>query len=91
MVDVGERVWIRQRGASSPIRDDHARQVLAWGDDGQHSLANSTVGVVGCGGTGSHVALQLAHLGVGRLVLVDHDVVEQSNLSRLVGVGAAWA
>ena len=51
---------------------------------------NSTVGVVGCGGTGSHVALQLAHLGVGRLVLVDHDVVEQSNLSRLVGVGAAW-
>lgn len=90
LVVVGERVWIRQRGASSPIRDDHARQVLAWGDDGQHSLANSTVGVVGCGGTGSHVALQLAHLGVGRLVLVDHDVVEQSNLSRLVGVGAAW-
>lgn len=90
LVVVGEHVWIRARSEPEPIRDDHARQVLAWGEDGQRSLANCTVGIVGCGGTGSHVALQLAHLGIGQLVLVDHDVVEPSNLSRLVGVGPGW-
>jgi molybdopterin/thiamine biosynthesis adenylyltransferase len=47
------------------------------------------VAIVGAGGTGSHVAVQLAHLGVGRLVLVDPDIVELSNLSRLVGARAS--
>jgi len=40
---------------------------------------------VGAGGTGSQVAVQLAHLGVGRLTLIDFDTVEKSNLSRLLG------
>lgn len=87
---VGERLWIRERGTPEPVRDVHARQVLAWGLEGQRRFADCTVGIIGCGGTGSHIALQLAHLGVGHLVLVDHDIVEPSNLSRLVGVGPAW-
>jgi molybdopterin-synthase adenylyltransferase len=63
------------------------RQVRAFGEDGQARLRGLRVGIVGLGGTGSIVAEQLAHLGVGSLVLVDPDVVEESNLNRLVGAG----
>jgi len=43
------------------------------------------VGVIGLGGGGSHIAQQLAHLGVSNFVLVDPDHVEETNLNRLVG------
>jgi molybdopterin/thiamine biosynthesis adenylyltransferase len=43
------------------------------------------VAVVGTGGTGSFIAHELAHLGVGQLLLVDHDTVDTSNLNRLMG------
>lgn len=65
-----------------------ARQALLWGETGQRTLREATVAVVGCGGTGSHVVTQLAHLRIGGLTLIDHDVVETTNLSRLVG--ATW-
>jgi sulfur carrier protein ThiS adenylyltransferase len=42
----------------------------------------ASVGVAGCGGLGSNVAAALARAGVGRLVIVDHDVVQPSNLNR---------
>lgn len=64
-----------------------ARQELLWGSEGQRALRNAHAVVVGCGGTGSHVATQLAHLRVGRLTLIDDDAVETSNLSRIVGLG----
>jgi molybdopterin/thiamine biosynthesis adenylyltransferase len=64
-----------------------ARQELLWGTVGQRALSRARVVVVGAGGTGSHVATQLAHLRVGQLTLIDHDQVEISNLSRIVGLG----
>lgn len=45
-------------------------------------IKNSTVGVAGLGGLGSSVAIALARMGVGTLVLVDYDIVEPSNLNR---------
>lgn len=48
-------------------------------------LAAATVGLVGLGGGNSHVALQLAHLGVGCFVLLDDDIITLTNLNRLVG------
>ena len=54
------------------------------GEAGQARLAASTVGIVGVGGLGSPVAQYLAAVGVGRLVLVDDDVVEEVNLNRQV-------
>ncbi|WP_282701834.1 ThiF family adenylyltransferase [Streptomyces sp. CC219B] len=48
----------------------------------QRRLADSRVVVLGLGGTGSHAAWGLAAVGVGRLHLVDADVVEESNLTR---------
>lgn len=64
-----------------------ARQELLWGSDGQKVLRKAHAVIVGCGGTGSHVATQMAHLRVGGLTLIDDDVVETSNLSRIVGLG----
>jgi molybdopterin-synthase adenylyltransferase len=62
-----------------------ARQELLWGKTGQQILAGSRVVVVGAGGTGSHILTQLAHLRVGHLTVIDGDVVETTNLSRLIG------
>lgn len=45
-------------------------------------LASACVGIAGAGGLGSNCALMLARSGVGRLILVDFDVVGLSNLNR---------
>jgi sulfur carrier protein ThiS adenylyltransferase len=45
-------------------------------------LKEAIVGIAGIGGLGSNVAIALARVGVGRLVLADFDVVEPSNLNR---------
>jgi molybdopterin/thiamine biosynthesis adenylyltransferase len=48
-------------------------------------LASVRVAIVGLGGGGSHIAQQLAHVGVGNYRLIDPDNIEASNLNRLVG------
>lgn len=68
-------------GASDPR---YHRQRLVWGSGVQESLSRLHVGVVGAGGTGSHVIQQLLHLGVGLVRAIDPDTVEESNLNRLV-------
>jgi sulfur carrier protein ThiS adenylyltransferase len=45
-------------------------------------LQKYTVGIAGCGGTGSNVAVALTRAGIGELILVDGDLVELSNLNR---------
>jgi proteasome lid subunit RPN8/RPN11 len=64
------------------------RQRLALGAAGQNALRRLSVAIVGLGGTGSVVFLQLAHLGVGRITVVDGDTVEASNVSRILGARA---
>ena len=48
----------------------------------QVSLEHATVGLIGMGGIGSQLAVHLTAAGVGRLVITDGDVVEESNLTR---------
>lgn len=50
-----------------------------------HLLRQLSAAIVGCSGTGSVVAELLCRLGIGRLVLVDHDKVEARNLNRILG------
>jgi len=45
-------------------------------------LQNSVVGIAGCGGLGSNIAVHLTRAGVGKLIIADFDVVEISNLNR---------
>lgn len=66
-----------------------ARQALLFGRDGQALLRRLTVAVAGAGGGGSLIVQSLAHLGVGRIIVIDFDTVSESNLSRLVGAVAA--
>lgn len=60
----------------------HDRQFGAFGAEGQRRISEATVGIVGCGGLGTNVATALAVAGVGRLVLMDPDSPEESNLNR---------
>ena len=53
------------------------------GKEGQQRLATASALVAGCGALGSHTAEILARAGVGCLVLIDRDVVEETNLHRV--------
>ncbi len=66
------------------VREDFSRQSFL-GADSKRILAETRVAIVGVGGGGSHIAQQLAHLGVGHFRLVDPQEIEASNLNRLVG------
>lgn len=61
------------------------------GPDSDARLRAATIGIVGLGGGGSHVVQQLAHVGIGGFVCVDPDIVEDSNLNRLVGASSVDA
>ena len=55
-----------------------------FGVEGQTKLKNSSVLVIGSGGLGSPVLLYLAAAGIGKIGIVDFDVVDESNLQRQV-------
>jgi adenylyltransferase/sulfurtransferase len=68
------------------MQERYSRQVLfeGIGEEGQRRLLEGTAVVVGCGALGAMQIETLARAGVGRLRLVDRDVVEPSNLHRQV-------
>jgi tRNA threonylcarbamoyladenosine dehydratase len=61
-----------------------SRNELAIGKEGLNTLKNSTVAVLGIGGVGSFAAEALARSGVGRLILVDKDNVDITNVNRQI-------
>ncbi len=81
---IGQRLDILQSNpdtGSSMVQYD--RQIRAFGKQGQSVLNALHVGIVGAGATGSAVFEQLVRLGVGQLTVMDDDIVETTNLSRL--------
>lgn len=48
----------------------------------QSALIGKTVGIAGCGGLGSNCAVALARVGIGKFIIADFDVIEESNLNR---------
>jgi len=62
----------------------YERQIRLFGAEGQKRLERATALVVGAGGLGSSVSTYLAVAGMGRIIIVDDDVVEESNLNRQI-------
>ena len=62
----------------------YARQLILpqLGKEGQKKLGAARVLLIGCGGTGGAIAEFLVRAGIGKLTLLDRDVVERSNLHR---------
>lgn len=66
-----------------PLPEEFESLMMARHTPGIHQkIKNSVVGIAGLGGLGSVIAMALARVGVGKLILVDFDVVEPSNLNR---------
>jgi hypothetical protein len=63
----------------------YSRNEALFGAEGQARIASTKVTIVGLGGLGSHVAQQIAYLGVRSIALLDFDIVTDSSLNRLVG------
>ena len=74
------------------------RTRLLLGEEAMHKLAAARVAVFGLGGVGGYVAEGLARSGVGKLELIDHDTISQTNINRqllalhsTIGMGKAEA
>ncbi|WP_211747555.1 tRNA threonylcarbamoyladenosine dehydratase [Paenibacillus sp. Marseille-Q4541] len=61
-----------------------SRTELAIGPEGLEKLKNSTIAVLGIGGVGSMAVEALARTGVGRIILIDKDVVDITNINRQI-------
>ena len=74
---------------SKPLKRKKGEKPVTTAQEGvpgfdQAALTRSTIILIGVGGVGSQIALALARKGIGRLTILDHDVVEPSNLPRQV-------
>lgn len=65
-------------------RKRYSRQITIFGEEGQIKLKQAKVFIAGVGGLGSPISMYLAVAGIGKLRMVDHDVVALENLNRQV-------
>lgn len=72
-------------------REIFHRQQLAFGKTLNNDLEKLRIAVIGAGATGTAAATLLSRIGVGQVLLIDDDLVERSNLSRLHGATASDA
>lgn len=75
--------------AAQAVPEFARRHAQAFGRATFEAMRHLRVGVVGCSGTGGPVVDQIARLGVGEIVLVDPDLVEDKNLNRIVNTTLA--
>ncbi len=69
---------------SQTPQPEFSRTEMLLGSDGLNALKNACVAVFGIGGVGSYVTEALARSGVGRLILIDSDTVDVSNINRQI-------
>jgi sulfur carrier protein ThiS adenylyltransferase len=78
----GDEVVFIEKGKIPDERELECLMVARHSPGVHGKVKRSTVGIAGLGGLGSQVAIALARIGVGALILADFDVVEPSNLNR---------
>ncbi len=82
LVKEGDEIFLIRRG-EQPGQEELEGLMAARHTPGVHArLKQACVGIAGVGGLGSAIAVALARIGVGRLIIADFDVVEPSNLNR---------
>lgn len=67
-----------------PVRHQRTAAVTGIGPSGIEALLRAHVVIAGLGGLGTTVALQLVSLGIGRVTLIDPDIIAESNLARQI-------
>ena len=77
--------WYPSVRKSVSADSQYDRQVRLFGDRGQEILTSQKVAIIGAGGAGSLINEYLARLGVGHLVVVDYDRLDETNYPRVVG------
>lgn len=87
IISVGHDLRIGTGRPQAAPAEFSRRHAQAFGSGTTALLGNLSVAVIGCSGTGSIVVEQLARLGVGRLLLIDPDCVEEKNLNRILNAG----
>ncbi|CAI2161199.1 Molybdopterin-synthase adenylyltransferase [Serratia fonticola] len=65
----------------------YGRQIKVIGNDGQKKLKEASVIIIGCGGLGCPISLYMATAGVGKITIIDNDIVSLSNLHRQILFG----
>ena len=78
----GDQVVLCRRGETPDARELELLMVARHTPRVHERMKRSVVGIAGLGGLGSNVAIALARMGVGTLILADYDVVEPTNLNR---------
>lgn len=78
----GDRIMLIRRGEIPPDSELEFLMAARHSPGVHQVMKNAVVGVAGLGGLGSNVAIALARMGVGTLILADFDIVEPSNLNR---------
>ena len=80
-----KRLLVKQNKKQKIDEKIYDRQIRAFGLRGQELLSQLKIGIVGLGGTGSAIAEQLAREGIENFVLMEHDIIEPSNKTRIYG------
>ena len=79
------RAYFDNKLLPPPERRDVLRRTIdTWGEEAQQNIARLRVGIVGLGSVGCLVAEALARIGVARITLIDHDIVKEVNLDRML-------
>lgn len=77
-----DKVVLITKGETPSMEDMEAMLMSRHTPFVHEKVKKCTVGIAGLGGLGSNVAISLARIGIGKLIIVDFDVVEPSNLNR---------
>jgi sulfur carrier protein ThiS adenylyltransferase len=78
----GDEIVLIRKGEPPDLKESECLMMARHTPGVHQKIKKAVVGIAGLGGLGSVVAIALARIGVGTLILVDFDVVEPSNLNR---------
>ena len=68
-------------GSIDEDRYDRQKRIVGWD---QKKISSATVMIIGAGATGNELVKNLCLTGIGKIILIDYDIIEKSNLNRCV-------